>query len=287
MPVPSKLNSAEHLMVLPVPMRVTDGGKTILFESQACNGLERWCDSFESLYVAAPVLDESLVANRKSMSWMDVRNIPSIDRIEFVPLPMAYTMAAHNRVAGDVRATLRELINRSKYLHFGAFSLFGGWGGIAADLAKDMGRKYAVHFDYVEHEVMRANAKHKSLPRRLKAQWAAHATKRWLSPIIARASLVLCHGSDTYEYYKKLDPQRPADPQHPHHRRRPGDAGTGAGEGRIAERRVATDPHRVRRSNLNGKSAARLGPRDGRRDEDAGCRHPRNLAGRRSDAGGI
>ena len=84
MPVPSKLNSAEHLMVLPVPMRVTDGGRTILFESQACNGLDRWCDSFESLYVAAPVLDESLVAGRKSMSWVDVKGIPSIDRIEFV-----------------------------------------------------------------------------------------------------------------------------------------------------------------------------------------------------------
>lgn len=206
MPVPSKLNSAEHLMVLPVPMRVTDDGKTILFESQACNGLDRWCDNFESLYVAAPVLDESLVANRKSMSWADVKSIPSIDRIEMIPLPMAYTMGAHNRVAGDVRATLRGLIGRSKYLHFGAFSLFGGWGGIAAELAQQMGRKYAVHFDYVEHEVVRANAKHKSLPRRLKAQWTAHATKSWLSPIIARASLVLCHGSDTYEYYRKLNP---------------------------------------------------------------------------------
>ncbi|MEA2735252.1 MAG: hypothetical protein QOE14_1703 [Humisphaera sp.] len=194
-------------MVLPVPMRVVDvgGQRRILFEQQACNGLDRWCDSFESLYVAAPVLDESTAASRKAISWVDVETIPSIRRIEMIPLPHATSMRSHYRHVGGVRATMRELIGRSKYLHFGAGGMWGGWGGIAAEEAMKAGRKYAVHFDYVEHEVVRLNARSKSFPRRMKSLWTARSMQRWLTPIIERASLVLCHGSDTYEHYKKLN----------------------------------------------------------------------------------
>ncbi|MBA3272933.1 MAG: glycosyltransferase [Chthoniobacterales bacterium] len=207
MPFPSKLNSAEHLMVLPVPMRVVDAGgqRKILFEQQACNGLDRWCDSFESLYVAAPVLDEATVASRKAMSWADVETIPSIRKIEMIPLPMANSMRAHYRHVGDVRTTLRALIDRSKYLHFGAGGMWGGWAGIAAEEAMRAGRKYAVHFDYVEHQVVRLNARNKSFLRRVKSLWTARSMERWLKPIIEQASLVLCHGSDTYEYYKRMN----------------------------------------------------------------------------------
>jgi hypothetical protein len=36
-----------------------------LFESQACNGLERWADNFESVIVAAPVIPEEIAENEK------------------------------------------------------------------------------------------------------------------------------------------------------------------------------------------------------------------------------
>ncbi len=51
-------------LVLPVPFRIQ--GTELFFESQACNGLERWADNFELVIVAAPTIPESLAAKEKT-----------------------------------------------------------------------------------------------------------------------------------------------------------------------------------------------------------------------------
>ena len=208
MHLPTPLSHAEHLMVLPVPLRrVTGpaGEQRLLLEQQACNGLERWSDNFASLRVAAPVMPEAHAAARRDIAWADVRTIPSIDRIDLVPLPKVHSMVGHLRHVGSVRALMRALIERAGYLHFGVGGMWGGWGGIAAEEAHRMNRQYAVHLDWVEHEFVLRTARTKSLPRRLKSIWTANSMRRWHARLIERAALVMCHGADCYDGYRPLN----------------------------------------------------------------------------------
>jgi hypothetical protein len=79
------------LLVLPVPLRVK--GNQLLFDSQACNGLEQWADNFESVIVAAPVLPEAQATQEKAqtMTWRNTATLAKPHRFEFVPLPWAYS----------------------------------------------------------------------------------------------------------------------------------------------------------------------------------------------------
>ncbi len=208
MPTPTKLKAAEHLMVLPVPLRLADdgrGGWVMMFEQQACNGLARWCDSFDTLLVAAPVLPEPLVAGRKAMAWLPVDQIPTASRVEFVPLPWGKTVRAHLRSATSVRRQLRGLIDRSTYLHFGVGGLWGDWAGLACEEAYSMRRPYAAHADRVEDQLVLRTAQSKSLLRRVRARLIATQMKRWHRALIERASLMLCHGNDTFNAYRPLN----------------------------------------------------------------------------------
>jgi glycosyltransferase involved in cell wall biosynthesis len=208
MHVPTPLSHAEHLMVLPVPLRRVSGPageQRLLLERQACNGLDRWSDNFDSLRVAAPVMPESHAAARRDIAWADVGTIPSIDRIDLVPLPKVHSMVGHLRHVGPVRALMRALIERATYLHFGVGGMWGGWGGIAAEEAYRMSRPYAVHLDWVEHEFVLRTARAKSLPRRLKSIWTARSMRRWHARLIERAALVMCHGADCYDGYRRLN----------------------------------------------------------------------------------
>ncbi len=134
MSLPVHHNFAEHLLVLPVPMRISDG--KILFEQQACNGVDRWADHFNTLIVAAPCIPEGLAKERRTMGWRDVREIPSIDRIEFIPLPWATRSLPFAKVYRQGRRILRQLIGRSHYLQFALGNLWGDWATVAARQAR-------------------------------------------------------------------------------------------------------------------------------------------------------
>jgi glycosyltransferase involved in cell wall biosynthesis len=194
---------AEHLMVLPVPLRVVNG--RILFEQQACNGVARWADHFHSLIVAAPTLPEQLVGQMKAMAWRDADEIEHRERIEFVPLPWGFSPREHFRHARATRRLLRQLIDRSDYLHFGIGALLGDWAAEAAQIALDLGRPYAVHMDRVEHEHILRTAAGKPLLKRTKARAYAALMQRWHRKLIAGAALSMCHGYDTYAAYRELN----------------------------------------------------------------------------------
>ncbi len=53
------------LLVLPVSFRIDPEGR-LLFEKQACNGLERWAEHFRSLVVACPLKPDAEVQRDKT-----------------------------------------------------------------------------------------------------------------------------------------------------------------------------------------------------------------------------
>lgn len=189
----------ELLLVLPVPFRVKDN--QLLFESQACNGLEQWADNFGSVIVVAPIMPESLSQENKTMVWKDTQSLASPERFEFVPLPWAYSTKDFLLCYSAVRSTLSKLIERSHYLQFAIGGLFGDWAAIAALEARRQGRAYAIHTDRVEHEVMRCTSRDVKLKTKLKATVFATLMEGYHKHIIKNCALGLWHGNDCYAAY--------------------------------------------------------------------------------------
>lgn len=72
------------LLYLPVPLFGTPGNYTL--DDQACDGLRLWADNFERVIAMLPV-----EPGEKPLNWAPISTIgPALERIEFVPLPLAY-----------------------------------------------------------------------------------------------------------------------------------------------------------------------------------------------------
>lgn len=187
------------LLVLPVPFRAK--GNQLFFESQACNGLERWADNFESVVVAAPVMPESLAEQDKTMTWRNTATLANPKRFELVPLPWAYSLLKFLSCYSSVRASLAALISRCRYLQFAIGGLFGDWAAVAALEAHKQGRAYAVHTDRVEHEVILQVTRGARLRTRMKARVLAPLMASYHKWIIKNCALGLWHGEDCYSAY--------------------------------------------------------------------------------------
>lgn len=194
------------LLVLHVPFRQKEG--RLLFELQACNGLERWADNFGSVTIAAPLLPEELVEteNLKTLVWQDTAALAQPERFQFVPLPRAYTIPTFLKQYAAVRSQLANLISQHRYLQFGLGSLVGDWAAVAALEAHQQGRDYAIHADWVEHEVALRNTERAKLKTRLKALMMARLIETSHQWIIERCQLGLWHGADCYSAYSRFCP---------------------------------------------------------------------------------
>ncbi len=190
------------LLVLPVPFRSVDG--RLLFEAQACNGLEQWADNFGFVTVAGLLLPESLAAQQTTMVWRDTATLADPQRFEFVPLPWAYSIALSLTHYRSTQVLLSQLIERSRYLQFCIGGLVGDWAAVAAIAAHQQNRPYAVHTDWVEHKHVLQVAKDAGLPKRLKATVFSFLIEKYNAWIIRRAALGLWHGADCYSAYSPL-----------------------------------------------------------------------------------
>lgn len=190
------------LLVLPVPFRVKDN--RVLFESQACNGLERWGDNFDKVVVAAPVLPEDLAERDKMMTWRDTATLTDRDRFELVPLPWAYSLSKFLKTYRSTRTSLAALISRCRYLQFALGGLWGDWAAVAALEARQQNRSYAIHTDRVEHEVMLRSTQKASLIKRLKARFLAPLMAKYHQNIIRDCTLGLWHGNDCNRAYSRF-----------------------------------------------------------------------------------
>lgn len=193
------VSQKQMLLVIPVPFRVKDN--QLWFESQACNGLERWADNFESVIIAAPVIPEAIAETEKGIIWQNTETLAGRERFEFVPLPWAYSPLKFFSSYSSVRATLAQLISRCRYLQFAIGGIFGDWAAIGALEAKKQGRACAIHIDRVEHQVILRTSENAKLKTRLKAKVMAPLMANYHKQIIKSATLGLWHGQDCYDAY--------------------------------------------------------------------------------------
>ncbi len=187
------------LLVLPVPFRVCEG--EMLVEAQAGNGLDRWADHFAQVVVAAAVVPESEVAGMAGMVWVSVSGLEHFGKLRFEALPQAYTPGAFVRELAGVRRRLRGMIAACEFLQFAIGGIWGDWAAVAAVEARRMGRRYAIHTDRVEHELMRKTAGGQSAVRRVKIMLEAPVMERYHRWVIEGCSLGLWHGDDCYRAY--------------------------------------------------------------------------------------
>jgi glycosyltransferase involved in cell wall biosynthesis len=193
------MQDGSMLLVLPVPFRLING--VLHFEEQACNGLNRWSDSFAHVVVAAPVMPEHLAAADRTILWKPVSEIASYASLTFVQLPWAYSPRTFFAQYRTIRRLLADRIRRSSYLQFAIGGLIGDWAAVACLEAIRQRRRFAIHTDRVEHEVLLEVTKSASFPRRLKARLIAALMKPYHRRLIRKCSLGLWHGSDCFHAY--------------------------------------------------------------------------------------
>jgi glycosyltransferase involved in cell wall biosynthesis len=92
-------------------------------------------------------------------------------------------------------------IAQSKHLQFAIGGLVGDWASVAAMEAIRQKRRYAIHTDRVEHEVLRKTSGSAAGVRRLKVAAEVPLMERYHRYIIKHCSLGLWHGDDCYRAY--------------------------------------------------------------------------------------
>jgi glycosyltransferase involved in cell wall biosynthesis len=190
---------SDMLLVVPVPFLIRGG--TTFFEAQACNGLRRWTDNFERVVVAAPVAPESLAAANQSMVWISTDTLDFRERLQFLYLPWAYDLITFMTTYAATRSRLGAALSQCSHLQFAIGGVVGDWAAVAAAEAIRQRRRFAIHTDRVEHEVLMQVTRGSSARRRIKAVFVAGVMKRYHRHVIRRCSLGLWHGSDCYKAY--------------------------------------------------------------------------------------
>jgi len=190
------------LLVLPAPFYRTQG--KLVFESQACNGIERWADHFGKIIVVAPLLPDEVARRERTIVWRDTATLSQPERFELVPVPWAYSLKLFTRHYASTRKLLAGLIDRCQYLQFPLGGLFGDWGAVGALEAQRQHRPYAVHTDLVEDQVILQLAQGKNWRSQLKGSFFSLLAKNYYKGIIRRSSLALLHGEDCHAAYGSL-----------------------------------------------------------------------------------
>ncbi len=186
-------------LVLPVPFRLFEGQLQV--EAQAANGLDRWAEGFSHVTVGAPLIPDQLVSTLAGFVWRNVSALQHRDHIHFQPLPWAYSPASFCQHLRPVRNLIRETIAKSEHLQFAIGGMIGDWAAVAALEAIAVRRRYAIHTDRVEHEVIRNTMGKTSGLRRARMAIELPLMKRYHRHVIERCSLGLWHGDDCYRAY--------------------------------------------------------------------------------------
>ena len=193
------MTAGSMYLVLPVPFREVDG--EVFVEAQAANGLDRWADHFAQVTVGAPVVPKALVGSLAGVRWVPVVELEHGERIVCQRLPWAYSPRDFLRERRGTIAAIRGAIAEGEHLQFAIGGLVGDWAAVAGLEAGKMGRRYAVHTDRVEHEVMRRTAGGLSAMKRVKIAVEAPLLAWLHRRVIAGGSLGLWHGEDCFRAY--------------------------------------------------------------------------------------
>jgi glycosyltransferase involved in cell wall biosynthesis len=101
----------------------------------------------------------------------------------------------------SVRKHMADTIRSSEHLQFAISGLSGDWAAIAALEAIEQKRRFAIHTDCVEFELIKKTSAGASLKQRLKIAVIAPLMKLYHRHIIRHASLGLWHGNDCYRAF--------------------------------------------------------------------------------------
>jgi len=185
------------LLMLPVPFRIIDS--VLHIEYQAHHGLRRWLDSFDRLIVGAAIMPEMIAEQRKEMRWRAVNDLDS--HIDFLTLPWAYRIDTFIKELPATAALIARKIEQARYLQFAIGGIVGDWATVGAIIALRKGRKYAIHTDRIEHEILLHVSAEKRFPYRFKAALDSRILMILQKILIRNCDLGLFHGMDTYELY--------------------------------------------------------------------------------------
>ncbi len=178
------------------------GSDGLLFESQACNGMESWLENFSRIEAICPLLTDDEMRKSHSTVWKPASEIANSDRVKFIPLPYATSFLSFTRAYLDGRSVIQQAIRRSRYLCFAIGGLFGDWGAVACIEARRLGRPYAVWTDRVEHKVGLMSSADSSPVKQFRAR-VRSKLMYWLERrCIRHASLGLFHGASCYAQYE-------------------------------------------------------------------------------------
>jgi glycosyltransferase involved in cell wall biosynthesis len=186
-------------LVLPVPFRDFEGELQV--ESQAANGLDRWADNFSQVIVSAPLLPPAAAAHLAGFVWRNASTLDHRARIRFQPLPPFTSTLSFFRDLKPTRARIAATIAESQHLQFAISGLLGDWASVAALEAIRLKRKYAIHTDCVEYELMRRTARSASRTRQLRVLVESPLTKAYHKYILEHSSLGLLHGEECFLAY--------------------------------------------------------------------------------------
>ncbi len=190
------------LLVLPLAFHTDEQGN-LLVESQGLNGLKCWLNHFSPLTLAAPVRPIDEQSKMGNATWVPVPESYYQKGLKLVALPWGYHPSKHFKHVKQVRHQLADLLDQHRYLQCGIGGCtFGDWAAVAARLAIKRNRTYAVHTDWITHQVYQHNAKSMGLRKRLRAM--IEGKFMWFAEkkIINHSTLGLFHGADTYEGYR-------------------------------------------------------------------------------------
>ena len=165
-----------------------------------------WAQYFSSIVVVSPKISLEQAKRDQTTFWVPVSTIPSISRIEFVPLPLTHSPFLFLKEIFKVRQMLIPYIQRSKYLHFTIGGFLGDWGTVAALQAYFLKKPYSVHMDWIAHKVMKHTLdSNSSFLRREKRKLHSLLTYYWNNKAISKAYAALCNGKTCYDYYKLIN----------------------------------------------------------------------------------
>jgi glycosyltransferase involved in cell wall biosynthesis len=145
-------------------------------------------------------MPEAMAEADKTIVWEDTASVlnPSITCLA---LPWAYGLKDFLREYSRCRKLLGEQIKRCEYLQFAIGALVGDWAAVAAKEASKQGRKFAIHTDRVESQLMRKLAEGRSGPYAWKNLILAQLMDRYHQSIIRQCSAGLWHGQECYAAY--------------------------------------------------------------------------------------
>jgi glycosyltransferase involved in cell wall biosynthesis len=195
-------------VLLVTAVRLRRGPRGLQIDDQTGAGLVRYAENFDRVTFAGIVL-EAGQEEETSAAWVDVADLPSSGRMTFMELPFAYRIGAFARAYRKTRAALGHAIRKTDHLCFTLGYLFGDWGAVAALEADAQGRRFAVWFDRVEHDVILRTLPALHLKRRIKERATLPVMKAYHRHLIRRSSLGLFQGRDTFDAYAP-DARNPA-----------------------------------------------------------------------------